>query len=57
MTRQATTQLIEMVEDGLLTWEDIAMAALNYMSESDVKDMAECNDFIEDNEDNEDNED
>jgi hypothetical protein len=47
MTRQATTQLIEMVEQGLLSWEDIAMAALNYMSESDVKDMAECNDFIE----------
>ena len=47
--REATEKLINLAEEGVLSWEAIARAALNYMSEDDVKDMAECNEFIEDN--------
>ena len=46
--REATEKLINLAEEGVLSWEAIARAALNYMSEDDVKDMAECNEFIED---------
>ena len=54
--RDYTNELIERVENGLLDWESVARAALCYMSEDDVRDMAECNELIEDDED-EDNED
>ena len=47
MSREYTNKLLEMVDDGILSYESIATAALKYMSESDVQDMAECNEFIE----------
>ena len=37
--RDATTRLLWAEGEGLITWEAIARAALNYMSESDVADM------------------
>lgn len=40
-TRQYTNKLVEMAEDGLITWESLAHACLGYMSEADVQDMAE----------------
>ena len=46
--RKATNKVIDLAEEGVLSWEAIARAALNYMSEDDVKDMAEYNEFIED---------
>lgn len=36
-----TNKLIEMASDGLITWESLAHACLGYMSEADVKDMAQ----------------
>ena len=48
--RKATNKVIEMAEEGVLSWETIARAALDYMSEDEVADMARCNDFIEDEE-------
>lgn len=54
MTRRATIELIQMAEDGVITWEMIARAALSYMSESDVEDMAHYNNLIEDEDDEED---
>jgi hypothetical protein len=30
-----------MAQDGLITWEALATAALGYMSEHDVKELAE----------------
>ena len=48
--REATEKLIDLAEEGFLSWETIARAALNYMSEDEVADMARCNDFIEDEE-------
>ena len=48
--REATEKLIDLAEEGVLSWETIARAALDYMSEDEVADMARCNDFIEDEE-------
>ena len=50
--REATEKLIDFAEEGVLSWETIARAALQYMSEDEVADMARCNDFIEDEEEN-----
>lgn len=44
--RNATLTLID---DGMLTWEQVARACLGYMSEADVQDMLETEGFIEDN--------
>ena len=46
--REATEKLIDLAEEGVLSWEAIARAALNYMSEDEVADMAQCNEFIDD---------
>ena len=46
MTREYTTKLLEMVEHGLLDRDNVIMACVKYMSEDDVKDMMECNEFI-----------
>ena len=43
--RQVTNEIIEMVEEGALSWESIAMACLSYMSEDDVEDMAHANEL------------
>ena len=39
--RAFTDALIEDAEEGIISWEEIARTALNYMSEDDVRDMAE----------------
>lgn len=54
--REATNKLIDLAEEGVLSWETIARAALSYMSEDDVADMAQCNELIEDEEEFEDEE-
>ena len=46
--RKATNKLIEMAENCIISWETIARAALQYMSEDEVADMAQCNEFIDD---------
>ena len=50
-TRQATARVIELAEQGVLVWEQIARDCMNYMSEYDVKDMAEGNGYFDDVED------
>ena len=45
--REATEKLIDLAEEGFLSWETIARAALNYMSEDEVADMAQYNEFSE----------
>lgn len=55
MAREITNKLLEMIEDGTLNRDDLIMACLKYMSEDEVRDMAEANEFIlEDEEDEED---
>lgn len=46
MTRQYTEQLLEMIEDGMLDRDTVIMACVKYMSESDVQDMMEVNEFV-----------
>lgn len=45
MAREYTNRLIGMVEDGLLSWEDVAMACLTWMSEDEVKEMYDYEGF------------
>jgi len=44
--RKVTNQVIENVENGLISWESIARSCLNYMSEYDVADMAESEGLV-----------
>lgn len=39
--RKTTTQLLNMVEEGLLDRDTLILCCLNYMSEADVREMAE----------------
>lgn len=45
--RPATCKVIEKMEQGLLDPMTVAKACLDYMSEDDVKDMAESEEFID----------
>ena len=47
-SRQATQRTIELAEQGVLCWEQIARDCMNYMSEADVKDMSEGNGYFDD---------
>ena len=47
MSRKYTNELLEMIENGLLDKDTVIMACVKYMSEDEVKDMMEYNDFIE----------
>ena len=55
--RKATNKVIEMAENCIISWETIARAALQYMSEDEVADMAQCNEFIEDEDEEEEEDD
>jgi hypothetical protein len=45
--RHVTSQLIEAADDQMLTWRQLAEAALLYMSEAEVADMAQSEGFLE----------
>jgi len=51
MSREYTSRLLELIEDGMLDRDTVIMACVKYMSEDDVKDMMESNEFIEEDED------
>lgn len=51
--RKTTNRLIELAEDGVISWEDIARTALNWLAEDDVTRMAEVNEFIPEAEEDE----
>jgi len=42
--------VLQLVEDGLLDRDTVIMACLKYMSEDDVADMAQANEFFYDDE-------
>lgn len=46
--RKVTNQILDAVNEGLLTWEMVARSALLYMSEDDVADMSVCEEFFPD---------
>ena len=53
MTREYTNKLLEMIEDGLLDKDLVIIAFCKYMSEDEVKDLMECNDFLFEDEESE----
>jgi len=55
-TREMTNKILEAVAEGLLDKDMVIMACLKYMSEQQVKDMAEANEFFMDEEDEEEEE-
>ena len=54
--RQATLALLEMVDEGMLDARDALAAALGYMTDDEVEDMAVANQFMEYADDEEDDE-
>ena len=57
MTRKYTNMLLEMIDDGLIDRDLVINACLKYMSEDDVQDMMEANEFIEEQYEDEDEDD
>jgi len=55
--RQATEKVLEMVEEGILDKDTVIMSCLKYMSEDDVADMAQMNDFFINEEEDDNDED
>jgi hypothetical protein len=51
-----TNKVLDMVYEGEMTWEMLAHACLGYMSEQDVKDMAQTEWDVDCDADNEDTE-
>ena len=54
--RKATNRILDAVDEGLLTWEQVAQAALRYMSDDDAADMAHNEEFFAWEDEEEDNE-
>lgn len=54
MNREYTNKLLAMVDDGMLDKDMVIMAFAKYMSESNIKDMMEANEMLEDEEEEED---
>ena len=53
--RKHKNRLFELAEDGVISWEEIARMALNYMSEDEVEDMARGTfEYLEDEDEEED---
>lgn len=52
MSRKNTNLILEMIEEGILDKDTVINACLQCMSDDEVKDMAESNDFILEDEEN-----
>ena len=48
MSREFTTKLLELVEDGALDKDLVIQAFCDYLSEDDIKEFMISNDFAED---------
>ena len=55
-SREFSNKILEAVEEGMLDKDTVIMACLKYMSEDQVRDMAEANCFFEHEEDEEEDE-
>jgi len=44
--RKATNKILDAVDEGVLEWQQIAQAALRYMSDDDVAEMAHNEEFF-----------
>jgi hypothetical protein len=43
--RKNTCKLLDMMEEGMISAEQVARMCLSYMSEDDVADMMDCNEL------------
>jgi hypothetical protein len=50
--REATTKLLDMMDEGIISAQAIAEMALAYMSEDDVADMMRSNDILDEEDEN-----
>ena len=50
LTRKYTNKLLEMIEEGLLSKDIVINAFCKYLSEDDIKDLMEINEFLEEEE-------
>ena len=57
MSRKYTNMLLDMVEGGMLDRDTVIMACVKFMSEDEVQDMMEANEFVEEEFEDEDEED
>ena len=53
MVRKYTNLVLEMVDEGILDKDVVIMACLKYMSEAEVRDMAEANGLLPEDEEEE----
>ena len=50
MVMGARREVARRAEQGIVSWEAVALSCLRYMSEDDVRDMGESEGFIESDE-------
>jgi hypothetical protein len=50
IARKHTNRLLEAIEQGMIDRDAVISACLQYMSEAEVKDMMEINDFLTEDE-------
>ena len=53
-SRPVTSELLDLAEQGMLTWEQLARDALGWMSEAEVQKFAQANDYLQEQEHEED---
>jgi hypothetical protein len=53
-SRPVTNELLDLAEQGALTWEQLARDALGWMSEAEVQQFAQANDYLQEQEHEED---
>ena len=51
LSRPVTSELLDLAEQGVLTWEQLARDALGWMSEAEVQQFAQANDYLQEQED------
>ena len=49
-SRPVTSELLDLAEQGMLTWEQLARDALGWMSEAEVQKFAQANDYLQEQE-------
>ena len=54
LSRPVTSELLDLAEQGVLTWEQLARDALGWMSEAEVQRFAQSNDYLQEQEHEED---
>lgn len=51
VSRPVTSELLDLAEQGVIDWETLARDALGWMSEAEVAEFAQRNDYIQETED------